>query len=93
MIKPIKKVPPHSYWHKIGPSNNVLNFIRVSETHCHNTRYADEGNLYITSVRTTQFGLKGLQFDGAKLWAAISTDIKKIAKLRSLSFLILKNIC
>ena len=64
----------------IGPSNNVLKCIRVSETHCHNTRYADEGNLYINSVRTTRFGLKGLQFEGAKLWTAIST---KIAKLRS----------
>ena len=74
----------------IGPSNNVLKFIRISETHCHNTRYADQGNLYINSVRTTRFGLKGLQFDGAKLWTAIST---KIAKLRSHSFLDLKNIC
>ena len=52
----------------IGPSNNVLKFIKVSETHCHNTRYADQGNLYINSVRTTRFGLKGLQFEGAKLW-------------------------
>ena len=74
----------------IGPSNNVLKFIRISETHCHNTRYADQGNLYINSVRTTRFGLKGLQFEGAKLWTAIST---KIAKLRSHSFLDLKNIC
>ena len=60
----------------IGPANNVLQFIRVSETHCHNTKYADQGNLYINSVRTTRFGLKGLQFEGAKLWTAISTYIK-----------------
>ena len=60
----------------IGPSNNVIKFNRVSETHCHNTRYADQGNLYINSVRTTRFGLKGLQVEGAKLWAAISPGIK-----------------
>ena len=60
----------------IGPSNNVLKFIRVSETHCHNSRYADQGNLYINSVRTTRFGRKGLQFEGAKLWTVISTYIK-----------------
>ena len=60
----------------IGPSNNVIKFNRVSETHCHNTRYTDQGNLYINSVRTTRFGLKGLQVEGAKLWAAISPDIK-----------------
>ena len=76
----------------IGPSN-VSKFIRVSETHCHNTRYADQGNLYINSVRTTRFGLKGLQFEGAKLWAAISTDIKNSQTKLSLSFLGLKNIC
>ena len=41
----------------------------ASEIHCHNTRYDDV-------VRTTQFGLKVLQIEGAKLWATISTDIK-----------------
>ena len=76
----------------IGPSNNVLKFIRVSETHCHNTRYADEGNLYINSVRTTRFGLKGLQFEGAKLWAAISTDIKNSQTKKSFISRF-KNIC
>ena len=69
----------------IGPSNNVIKFIRVSETHCHNTRYADQGNLYINSVRTTRFGLKGLQFEGAKLWAVISVDIKNSQTKKSLS--------
>ena len=67
----------------IGPSNNVLKFIRVSETHCHNTRYADKGNLYINSVRTTRFGLKGLQFEGAKLWVVISPDIKNSQSKKS----------
>ena len=45
----------------IGPSNNVIKFTRASEIHCHNTKYAGEGNLYINSDRTTRFGPKGFQ--------------------------------
>ena len=42
----------------IGPSNNVLKFIRVSETHCHNTRYADQGNLYMLVLELLDLALK-----------------------------------
>ena len=38
--------------HRLGPSNNIIKFTRVDEIHCHNTRYAQQGNLYINSVRS-----------------------------------------
>ena len=62
--------------HRLGPSNNIIKFSRVDEIHCHNTRYAQRGNLYINIVRTRRFGLRGLHFEGAKLWATISAKIK-----------------
>ena len=47
----------------IGPSNKVIKFHRFSDIHCHNTRHADQGNLYINSARTTRFGFNcGLLF-------------------------------
>ena len=39
-------------------------------------RYASQGNFFINNVRTTHFDLKGLQIEGAKLWATLTWDIK-----------------
>ena len=48
----------------VGPTNKVIMYTRASEIHNHNTRYAQNGNFYTQSVRTTRFGLKGLQTQG-----------------------------
>ena len=74
----------------IGPSNKIIKLHRVSDIHCHNTRYGDQGNLYINSARTTRFGLKGLHIEGSKLWATISTDIKKCQSKKSFNYLFKK---
>ena len=50
----------------------------TSELHCHNTRYAKHGNFYVSSVRTSRFGLKYLKIEGAKLWENIPNNIKDI---------------
>ena len=68
----------HQSVHVIGPAHEVIKFNLVSELHCHNTRYAKHGNLYVNSVRTTRFGLKGLKIEGAKLWENIPNSIKDI---------------
>ena len=41
-------------------------------------RFAKHGNFYVSSVRTTRFGLKGLKIEGAKLWKNIPNNIKDI---------------
>ena len=46
----------------IGPACKVIKFNLASELHCHNTRLC-----YVSSVRTTRFGLKDLKIEGAKL--------------------------
>ena len=60
----------------IGPSNIVVKFSKVSNIHRHYTRYDSQGHFFINSVRTTHFALKGLQIEGAKLWATLTSDIK-----------------
>ena len=74
----------------IDPSNKVIKFHRVSDIHCHNTRYADQGNLYINSARTTRFGLKGLHIEGPKLSATTPMDIKKCQSKKSFNYLFKK---
>ena len=67
----------------IGPVNQVIKFTLVSEIHEHDTRHASEGNLYADSVRTTRYGLKGLQYEGKKLWAAIPVHIRESVSKRA----------
>ena len=68
----------HQSVNVIGPAHKVIKFNLASELHCHNTRYAKHGNFYVSSVRTTRFGLKGLKIKGAKLWENIANNIKDI---------------
>ena len=65
------------------PVNKVIKFTRASDSHYHNTRYATHGNFYVSSVRTTRFGLKGLKMEGAKLWEYLQV-ISKRDKLKYL---------
>ena len=63
----------------LGPINNIISVALAREVHTHNTRYALNGNLHIRSVRTTRYGLKSLQNEGARLW----TDIPPLIKSKS----------
>ena len=60
----------------IGPTNIVIKYTWASEIHRHNTRYAHNGNLYTNSVRTTRFGLQGLQTQSKQLWEILPNKIK-----------------
>ena len=61
----------------IGHSQSVINFIRASEIHAHNTRFANSGNLIVNYARTNRYGLKALKFEGAKVWATIPVKVKE----------------
>ena len=65
------------------PYHKVIKFNLASELHCHNTRHAKHGNFYVSSVRTTRFGLKGLKIEGVKLWENIPNNIKDIKDKKS----------
>ena len=67
----------------IGPTNKVIIYTRASEMHSHNTRYAKNGNFYTCSVRTTRFGLRGLQMQGKHLRGKLPNNIKGCRTLKS----------
>ena len=53
-----------------------LLFIRfTSSVHLYSTRQSSFGNLYVTSVNTTQYGLRSLKFIGPHLWNSLPTNI------------------
>ena len=68
----------HQSVNVIGPAQvikfNLLNYIAVIPNN-NNTRYAKHGNFYVSSNRTTRFGLKGVKIEGAKLWENIPNNI------------------
>ena len=59
---------------KIGPL--IIKFTLASDIHIHDTKYASKGYFYNNYIRTTQYGLKGLQIEGSKLWSMIPYNIK-----------------
>ena len=67
----------------IGPTNKIVIYTRANEIHSHNTRYAKNGNFYVNSVRTTRFGLKGLQMEGKNLWEKLPNSIKECQTKKS----------
>ena len=72
---------------KIGPS--VIKFTLASHIHHHDAKFARKGKFYNKSVRTTQYGLKGLQVEGTNLWSTILIK-SNVAKIKNLSMCILK---
>ena len=66
----------HEYINIIGPADRLIKFNLASDVHCHETRFAKHVNFHVSSVRTTRFGLKGLQIEGAKLWENLPNNIK-----------------
>ena len=69
----------------IGPSQSIIRFTKASDVHEHNTRYANQGNLFINSVRTSSYGLKALRVEGSKLWNTIPDNIKDSRTKKSFS--------
>ena len=67
----------------LGPSQNIIKYTRSSDVHNHNTRYADHGNFFINSVRTSRYGLKGLQREGSKIWDTIPRNIQDCLSKKS----------
>ena len=56
----------------------MLIFLTVPSIHSYNTLQSQIDNLFVTSVHTTQYGIRSLSYTGPKLWNSLSIDVKKI---------------
>ena len=43
----------------------------------YSTRQSCDGNLYVVSINTTQYGVRSLKFTGSRLWHSLPTCITK----------------
>ena len=68
-------------------------FLLNSTLHCHNTRQSTCGDLPLANIKTSQYGLKSIQYLGAQVWnelpIAIKTSPSKFTFKKSLKFYIL----
>ena len=69
----------YQWYHKLSPSSFVNFFNPVSSIHSYNTRQSQIGNLFVTSVHTTQYGIRSPSYTGPKLLNSLSFDVKKVA--------------
>ena len=65
-------------YNSIGPSSDIINFIRANTVHSHSTRYAHSNSFFQNYSRTTRYGLKSLQIEGTHLWSTIPLVIKEL---------------
>ena len=50
----------------------------ISSIHDYPTRQSVNENLFIKSIRTTQYGIRSLHFTGSHLWNSLPNTIKQI---------------
>ena len=62
--------------------NRELKNTPLQLVHNYNTRQLSKGNLFISSVNTTQFGKRSAKYAGATLWNNLPPSIREILSSR-----------
>ena len=73
----------YQWFHKLVPFFFCLDFFQdffkpISSIHDYPTRQSLNENLFIKSVRTTQYGIRSLHYTGSNLWNSLPISIKQI---------------
>jgi len=70
----------YQWFHKLVPSCFLDFFLKpISSIHEYPTRQSLNENLFIKSIRTTQYGFRSLHYTGSNLWNSLPITIKQIA--------------
>ena len=68
----------YQWFHKLVPSCFSDFFKPISSIHEYPTRQSLNENLFIKSIRTTQYGIRSLHYTGSNLWNSLPITIKQI---------------
>ena len=68
----------YQWFHKLVPSCFFDFFKPISSIHEYPTRQSLNENLFIKSIRTTQYGIRSLHYTGSNLWNSLPITIKQI---------------
>ena len=60
-----------SFMYHLAPTHFHSYFTPSSEVHGYNTRLASTGDLFLTIKTTFQYGIRSIQYSGARLWNSI----------------------
>ena len=84
MYKHVQPTVSFAYQWSCGLLPSCFNdyFRFTSSVHLYSTRQSSFGNLYVTSVNTTQYGLRSLKFTSSQLWNSLPTSITKSTSLK-----------
>ena len=58
-------------------------FNQLQTVHSYNTRKASKGNIYLTSVNTTQYGKRSAKLAGGTLWNNLSVQLRKSPSMQT----------
>ena len=72
----------YQWSHRLLPPCFSEYFKFTSSVHSYSTRQSSNGNLYLASVNTTQYGLRSLKFTGPRLWNSLPTSLTTSNSLR-----------
>ena len=82
----------HKWAHNLLPPSFNHFFQSTSSAHKCSTRQSTSGNLFLKCVRTTQYGLRSLQFLGPKLWNSLPLNIRDTKSHNSFCNLLFKHL-
>ena len=63
--------------YRILPINFYDWFLFTNRIHNHNTRSNRNNNLFLPRISTTNYGLKSIKYNGAKIWNTLHDNIKR----------------
>ena len=81
----------YQWFHKLIPSCFFEFFKPISSIHDYPTRQSVNENLFIKSIRTTQYGIRSLHYTGSHLWNSLPNTIKQITPFSRFRKTIKKN--
>ena len=61
----------------LAPTHFHSYFTLIFEVHGYNTRLASRGDLFLTRKTTLQYGIRSIQYSGARLWKSVPILIRE----------------
>ena len=62
---------------KLAPTNFHHYFVKCSLVHGYSTRLASRGDIFLERKNTFQYGIRSIEYNGARLWNMIPSHIRE----------------
>ena len=62
---------------KLAPSYFHNFFVQCAQIHSYSTRLASRGDLFLERKNTFQYGIRSIEYNGARLWNMVPVNIRE----------------